>query len=1405
MNAITSTQWSKSWNNWCRSALVLSVIVMLVSTHAFAQATVTTLANTYNRAGAGKASALNVGFLTIGASTTSAKFNLPMGIALDPSGTAMFVADYNNNAIRYVYGLGNSSSSITFTIYNNTRGISHPVGVAVDLLTNVYVLNYGKKGTDGSLMVFNGLSLMNYGYIPAITTRATNLVKAAGLTLDYFNNAYITVQGNTVIRVTPTGVITTVGTIKTGKTALTGITYLANGQLAISDAGNNGIWIMDPANTNLFSNATPLTGFNGVGDFLGDSTSAKFNHPAGIVQAGNGILVVADCNNNQVKLVGTNGNVGRLFGVPSSYWKNARTVPLKGWSDGTVNPTIFLDTVQSDQPFGLAIDAKGNVYDSEEHYDLLREATGTGLLPPPSPFPLAPINVSANAGYGYVNLTWSPVTTATNYNVKRATFSGSEVTVYSTTNSSYTDTNVFDGTNYYYEVSAINIAGEGPNSSEVSALPLFSPTPNSLIVTATNFGLVSLAWAPSAGATSYNVKRSTSTSTETTIGSTSSLIYNYNDTGVSNGVTYYYVVSAVNGGGENPTNSAEVSATVPIPPPPAPTIGWFDYEGSPVALTTFHPYSGTPYIAHNGVDINFSFAIEPNLDGVQTKYTIDGSNPSATNGFTANFYQNGQQLGLNGTTPLPISAAPNLVIKAVNLDSGGSSPIVTAVYQFVTADPSINGNNPRYLSVNDATIGAQLLYTTDGTDPRTNTSAIANVIGPVSGTNSIQLPPITFPANTDSILLQIVAFKANYQTSSVVSKTLFASNAVDNTIDFGFAAGPGSCQFVASPGQTFVVPVALNLLAEAPPIYGLQFNLTVTNLGAIPVTPGAVDFDSLIGLPDKDNDGYYPPILPYSFISASQPNNDANAVQFPDGAWYQGMKFTNFNNENLLGVGWLEIYGRTNLYNTLSQNLLTYPIRRGNEPYPNNSQVVVGGYKFGIPTNASSGDVYQIQIGRPSGITFPQVGYGTPVLINAPADTNLVGPGSLNALKNVTIGYRKYLVGDVYPANWFNAGDFGTMDLVTNGVTDVSRVFDFAAYSVAPYFIATPPAKSDLFDALDSCGNIGVLDTNSGYYTNPNTYPAPTNLVNAVTNYTDNYLFDTNAKAYQLQSHIISSINDYPTNVYLTTYFLPVPIYTTNIYQPTPPALPTTNLTQGNYNYPITPAVSTLFDGNDTNINQIAFGDGQLDVCDVYVTFRRSLDSSLLWFERFWTNGQLVADTAIRNPAAHVVSKLVSANLVQPRDTNSAPSSVPPLVVFNAGTINGTAGRVVQVPITATITGNYNLRLLMLNLNVLPVANAPALNTQVQFTQTATALGAPHLTDSIGNGNYAAVWLNSPSEGATGAGLTGTVTLGYLSVTIPAGTASGSSYTVNFDHASASPNGLASFPVQTVAGSITVH
>jgi len=71
---------------------------------------------------------------------------------------------------------------------------------------------------------------------------------------------------------------------------------------------------------------------------------------------------------------------------------------------------------------------------------------------------------------------------------------------------------------------------------------------------------------------------------------------------------------------------------------------------------------------------------------------------------------------------------------------------------------------------------------------------------------------------------------------------------------------------------------------------------------------------------------------------------------------------------------------------------------------------------------------------------------------------------------------------------------------------------------------------------------------------------------------------------------------------------------------------------------------NALFDGNDTTINQIAFGDGTLDVCDVYVTFRRSLDPSLTEFRRFWTNGVLGAEIISGGLPGASITPLALAN-----------------------------------------------------------------------------------------------------------------------------------------------------------------
>ena len=1186
----------RSWQ-WAPAGFVLGLIWLLGAAHLQAAVTVATLGG-----GDPHVSPKYLGYRD-GTTLSSALFHTPAGLAIDSTGSYLFVADRDNNAIRYL----DLAAGLTWTFgVVNTNLVNKPVGVVVDTSLNVTVLNRG-GGNNGSVVTFDSFG-------DTVATNATGLTNACGITMDVAGNFYVTVRSNTVIKITPAGVRTNVVTIPMAGTSLQGIVAKHNGMLAACDAGRNGIYLINPLTGLVTTNA----GFHGRGDFptngnnVASSSTAKFFQPTGIAEDGGGTLIVTDYGNNRVKVVLASGVVTNLYGVVSNFWGGT----YKGWYDGSVVvPDALAPNVQSRIPFGVAFGPDGSVYTSEDYYHLIRKATGAGFTlppPPPPPLPTAPQNLAAAATYGQVSLVWSAVNGATNYYVKRSPSSGGPYTI---------------------------------------------------------------------------------------IGST--LATSFTDTKVLNGSSYYYVVSAVNGGGEGP-NSAEVFARPPLPPVKDPQIGYVDFPISALG-SVFHPVSS--FIFNNDTPI-----VMVGEQGSQTYYTYgntstnDIADPTTNSASATSGYQNGlspSQISLYAVA----QTLPDLTIKAIGAKTDGSpnSAVVQARFQYVTGNPNITGDNAAQFFISDVTANAHLYYTLDGSDP--------------SITNGVDLGTVATQTNqwtvgfavTSNTVFKVRAFRTHYQPSAVVSTTFSPSNFVANVISFGFANGEASSDFIASPGQTFYAPVTLSILPNTA-MYSLQFNLSVTNAGPNPgpqVTPGAYNFNSFLQEPiPNTTPPIYEPIPPLMFYPyfVINPPPVSSLVVFngPNGVTnFVSMVTTNLS-QNLLSVGWLERFGSKNLFDTTKQNLLTFSQVHDVLFDGAGGKVEVGGYSFQVPTNAIAGQTYQIQIGRPSATSDGIGAPGSDVFIAAPTNGATAGGPPISALKYVTVGQRKYIAGSVYPFRWFNAGDFGSSNIVS---ADVAQVFEAAIYN-----LDSPPAGSDFFDAMDSCGSyLASLDGTTGYYTN-----------------------DTS--------------------------------------------------TVGHAN--------PLFDGNDTTINQLAYGDDTLDVCDVYVTFRRSLDPTLTWFRRFWNNGQRVADAGAVNIASHRAAVQSKALFLG--------SAVAPQVNFTAGDLQGSAGQVVQIPINATIHGSYPLRVLMLNLTVTPLDGSPAIATQVQFTPNA-ALGTPALSDAHGKGNVAATWLD-----ATKSGLTGTVTLGTLTVTIPTNAAAKSAYAIHFDHASASPNGLAVFPKQTLTGLITL-
>ncbi len=218
--------------------------------------------------------------------------------------------------------------------------------------------------------------------------------------------------------------------------------------------------------------------------------------------------------------------------------------------------------------------------------------TGPGWAnPSPS---AAPASLTAIVTNWNISLTWPASGGATSYNVKRAvTYGGPYVFIGNVSTTNYTDTKLVNGTDYYYVVSALNVAGEGADSPQATvAGQIF--TPSGLSVAPISATQIRLVWNAFPNATSYNIKRSSTSGGPYATIATGVTSTNYTDN-VPAGQTYYYVVSALSNGAETP-NSTEATCNLPYP--------WLTQDIGTLGISGNASYSNDVFtVAGAGADI----------------------------------------------------------------------------------------------------------------------------------------------------------------------------------------------------------------------------------------------------------------------------------------------------------------------------------------------------------------------------------------------------------------------------------------------------------------------------------------------------------------------------------------------------------------------------------------------------------------------------------------------------------------------------------------------------------------------------------------------------------------------------------------------------------------------------------
>lgn len=260
------------------------------------------------------------------------------------------------------------------------------------------------------------------------------------------------------------------------------------------------------------------------------------------------------------------------------------------------------------------------------------------------PAPATPSGLSATAvSSSQIDLSWTASSGATGYNVKRSTTSGGPFTTIASnvTSTSYNDTGLSESTTYHYVVSAVNAGGESADSTQASATTHTNPpaTPSGLAATADSASRINLTWSASSGAASYNVKRATVSDGPYATVASAITSTAFTDTGLSAASTYYYVVSAVNPGGES-ADSGESSATTQPGSASLPS-GWASGDIGGVGIAGSAGHAGGIYtVTGSGTDIwdmadQFQFVsrqITGDCDIVARVLSVENTDPWAKAG-----------------------------------------------------------------------------------------------------------------------------------------------------------------------------------------------------------------------------------------------------------------------------------------------------------------------------------------------------------------------------------------------------------------------------------------------------------------------------------------------------------------------------------------------------------------------------------------------------------------------------------------------------------------------------------------------------------------------------------------------------------------------------------------------------